>query len=271
MLPFVFHIGNFGLPTYGLLISLAFLAGLWIASRLGRRLGLNADAVMNLGIYAAIAGIVGAKLLMILFDLRYFLDNPSEIFSLNTFRAGGIFYGGFILALVVAFFYMRRMNLPGLATADVFAPAVALGHSIGRVGCFAAGCCWGAPSHHFGAVTFTNPEAHRIVGVPLGVPLYPTQLYEAAAELAIFFVLLARFKRPHRPGAVIGLYLVLYSLARFLVEFVRAHDEANPYYGPFVAEQWIALGLMALGAWLILRRASARAPAPARQPKPKRA
>ncbi len=263
MFPFVFHIGSFYLPTYGVLVSLAFLVGLWVAARLARRSGLDSEAVLNLGIYVAIAGIVGAKLLMVLFDLNYYLSNPGELFSLATFQSAGIFYGGFLLALAVAFLYMRRKKLPGLATADVFAPAIALGHAIGRLGCFSAGCCWGVPSHLPWAVTFTNPEAHRIVGVPLGMSLQPTQLYEAAAEAVIFAVLLRRFHRPHAPGTIIGWYLVLYSTARFLVEFVRAHDASNPYYGPFVVEQWIALALIGLGAWLILRRA----PVPVVKPK----
>ncbi len=260
MFPIVFHIGSFFLPTYGLLVSIAFLAGLWVATRLAKRSGLDAEAVLNLGIYAAVAGIIGAKLLMLLFDLPYYLSNPGEIFSLTTFQAGGIFYGGFILALVVAFVFMRRKKLPALATADVFAPAIALGHAIGRLGCFSAGCCWGAVTHLPWAVTFTNPEANRLTGVPLDSPRHPTQLYEAAAEAVIFAILYRRAVRPHRPGAIIGLYLVLYSTARFLVEFVRAHDQANPYYGPFVAEQWIALGLAVLGAWMLLRRKPADAP-----------
>jgi phosphatidylglycerol:prolipoprotein diacylglycerol transferase len=258
MFPQVFHIGSFFLPTYGLLVACAFLAGLWMAGRLSRRTKLDPDAVMNLGIYTAIAGMLGAKLLMIFLDFGYYMRSPREIFSLTTLQAGGVFYGGLVAALATAFLYMRRRNLPGPATADVFAPGVALGHAIGRVGCFAAGCCWGAECHLPWAVTFTNPEAHRLVGVPLDVAMHPTQLYEAGAEAIIFAILYRRFNRPHRPGAIIGLYLVLYSAARFLVEFVRSHDTSNPYYGPFVAEQWIALGLILLGV-LILRH---KAPAP---------
>jgi len=257
MFPEVFHIGSFFLPTYGVLVTLGFLLGLWMVARFSRRAGLNADAAVNLGIYVAIAGMVGAKLLMVLMDLPYYTQNPGEIFSIYTLRAGGIFYGGLILALIVAGVYMRRQKLPGLATADVFAPGIALGHGVGRLGCFAAGCCWGAASHAPWAVTFTNPEAHRLVGVPLNIPLQPTQLYESFAEFAIFAVLYRRIGRPHRPGAIIGLYLTMYSTVRFLVEFVRAHDEANPYFGPFVAEQWIALGLLVLGVWLLTRRTAA--------------
>ncbi len=253
MFPELIRIGGFFIPTYGLLVALAFLVGLWIVGRVSPRAGLDRDAMVNLGIYTAIAGLVGAKLLMVVLDWRYYSANPGEIFSLSTLQAGGIFYGGFILALLTAFLFMRRKHLPGLASADVFAPGIALGHAIGRLGCFTAGCCWGAPTHLPWAVTFSDPEAHRLVGVPLGIPMHPTQLYEAAAEFIIFAILYRRLLIPHAPGAVIGLYLALYSSVRFAVEFVRAHDQANPFYGPFVIEQWIALGLLGLGLWLIFR------------------
>jgi phosphatidylglycerol:prolipoprotein diacylglycerol transferase len=264
MFPIVFRIGHFFLPGYGLLVSLGFLVALWMAGRLSRRAGLDVDAVLNVGIYSAIAAMVGAKLFMLALDFDYYSRNLGEILSLSTLLAGGVFYGGLIAALVTAFFYLRRSKLPGLATADVFAPAIALGHAIGRLGCFAAGCCWGVPSNLPWAVTFTNPEAHQLVGVPLGIPLHPTQLYEALAEAVIFAILYWRFPRPHRPGAILGLYLVLYPSVRFLVEFVRAHDELNPHLGPLVAEQWIALGLVALGVYLM--RGPSQAPSPAARP-----
>jgi phosphatidylglycerol:prolipoprotein diacylglycerol transferase len=254
MFPEIFHIGDFFLPTYGLLVTLGFLAGLWIAARLAGRSGIPAEPVLNLGIYVALAGLIGARLLMFALDWRYYVENPTEIFSLSTLRAGGIFYGGLILALITAILYMRKYSLPALLTADCFAPGLALGHSIGRLGCFAAGCCWGAEHAGRWSVTFTNPQASRLVGVPLGVPLYPTQLFEALAEAAVFAILMLRFRKAHRPGAIIGLYLTLYSTARFLVEFIRFHDpQSNATLGPFVLEQWIALGLAALGVWLMAR------------------
>jgi phosphatidylglycerol:prolipoprotein diacylglycerol transferase len=254
--------GSFFLPTYGLLVALGFLTGLWTAAQLAGRAGLNKEDVLNLGVYTAIAGLVGAKVSMLVMDFGYYVRNPLEIFSLSTLQAAGIFYGGLIFALVTAAWYMRRRKMPGLATADAFAPGIAIGHGIGRLGCFAAGCCWGAESHLPWAVTFTNPEAHRLVGVPLGIALQPTQLYEAVAEGLIFLFLYWRFQKEHRPGTIIGLYLVFYSTVRFLVEFVRAHDEKNPFIGPFVIEQWVALGLAVLGIWFLTRRAQqARRPA----------
>ncbi len=254
MHPKLISIGNFFIPTYGVLVALAFLTALWMAARLARRSGLNPDSVTNLGVYCALSGLAGAKLLLILLNWRYYGSHPGEIFSLSTLQAGGVFHGGLIAALLMAVWYMRRKGLPGLKTADVFAPGLALGHAIGRMGCFSAGCCWGTECHRPWAVTFTNPDAHRLVGVPLNVSIHPTQLYEAAAEAVIFLILYRRFSKLHRDGTIIGLYLVLYSIARFAVEFVRHHEQANPFGGPFSATQWIALAMIILGAYLMRRR-----------------
>jgi phosphatidylglycerol:prolipoprotein diacylglycerol transferase len=257
MLPKLFPIGSFYLPTYGVLVAVAFLVALWLTSRLAKEAGMNQEAVVNLGVYCALAGIVGAKLLMIVMDSSY-RSNPAEIFSLATLQSAGIFYGGLVAALITAYFYMRHHGLPVLKTADLFAPGLALGHGIGRLGCFAAGCCWGKPTHLPWAVTFTNPDA-RAVGVPLGVPLHPTQLYESVAEFFISAVLFLFARRQPKQGAVIGGYLMLYGVVRFLVEFLREHDESNPLGGPFSMEQWISLILAACGAFLIFRRSERKA------------
>lgn len=252
MFPQLLHIGSFSLPTYGVLVALAFLAALSMASHFAKRRGINSDKVVNLGVYCALAGMLGAKLLMIALDpdLRTHL---SEIFSMATLQSAGIFFGGLILALVFAFVYMRKQGLPVLSTSDIFAPGLAIGHGIGRLGCFAAGCCWGKPTHLPWAVTFTNPNA--TTGVPLDIPLHPTQLYEAFAEGIICLILVRQLRRPHRDGQIIGLYAILYGCVRFAVEFVRAHDASNPFGGPFTLEQWIALALAAGGVFLMVRHA----------------
>jgi phosphatidylglycerol:prolipoprotein diacylglycerol transferase len=259
MFPEVFRVGGFFLPAYGLLVAIAFLTALWVTGRLAAKTGLNQESVVNLGIYCALAGIVGAKMLMIALDPTI-RDNWEEIFSLSTLQAAGIFYGGFAAALAMAFLYLWRNGLPAFKTADAFAPGLALGHAIGRLGCFSAGCCWGLPTHLPWAVTFTNPRAKELVGVPLGVALHPTQLYESLGELIIFAMLYLRFLRPHREGSVISLYLVLYGMLRFLVEFVRFHDQqSNPLTGPFSTEQWISLALVVAGLcyWLFARNRQA--------------
>ena len=255
MLPRLFHIGSYSQATYGVLVALAFLVALSLIARLARRASLDSDAVVNLGIVCGLSAIVGAKIMMYLVDIPYYARNPGEIFSLASLQAGGVFYGGLIGALIAAVVYIRRHHLPALPTADVFAPGIALGHGIGRLGCFAAGCCWGRETKLPWCVTFTNPVAHELVGVPLGIKLHPTQLYESAAEFVIFGILYWRIRRRHAPGAVISLYLILYSGVRFLVEFVRDHPgEPNPFGGPLNTSQWISLVLAALGAAYFVRQ-----------------
>jgi phosphatidylglycerol:prolipoprotein diacylglycerol transferase len=245
MYPEILHIPF--LHTYGALVALAFLAALWMATRLAKPTGLNADAVVNLGIYCALSAIAGAKLMMFLVDLPYYARYPSEILTLSTLQAGGVFYGGLIAALAIAWWYMRKTRLPALKTADVFAPAIALGHGIGRLGCFSAGCCGGVECHLPWAVTFNNPLA-QVPQELLHVPLHPTQLYESFAEFLIFGVLYWRIRKPHPPGAMIALYLMLYPAARFVVEFFRYHEQGNLFGGPLDTGQWISLALFLLGA-----------------------
>lgn len=250
MYPEIFHISF--LHTYGFLVSLAFLAGLGVTTHLGKRGGLNADAITNLAVYCALAAIFGAKLMMFVVDFRYYADHPSEILSVDTLQAGGVFYGGLIAALVVSAWYMRKNRLPALRTADLFAPGIAIGHSIGRLGCFSAGCCWGVECHLPWAVTFTSPVASQLVGVPLRVPLHPTQLYEALAEFLIFGILCWRIRAPHRTGTLMSLYLVLYAFTRFVVEFFRFHEQGNLWGGPLDASQWISILLFAAGCVYLL-------------------
>lgn len=253
MFPKIFSIGDFFLPSYGVLVTIGFLLGLWVTGKLARRNGLDPQLVTDLGIYVALAGLGGAKLLMLLYDIPYYIQNPREIFSLATLQAGGVFFGGLIAALAVAVWYLRSRKLSFLPVADVFAPGIAIGHAIGRVGCFSAGCCWGLACERPWAVTFTDPEAHRLVGVPLGIPLHPTQLYEAAGELLIFLYLYRQIGKAHGTGNIIGQYLILYPLVRFAVEFLRAHDQANPFGLAFSAAQWMTLGLLGLGIFLVIR------------------
>jgi phosphatidylglycerol---prolipoprotein diacylglyceryl transferase len=248
MLPKLFSIGSFYVPTYGVLVALGFLAGLGITIRLARRAGLPPDKVTNLAVYCAMAGIVGAKLFMFLFDLGDYIRDPGQIFSMETLQAAGVFHGGFILAFLVAVLYMRRQHLPAFPTMDAFAPGVALGQAIGRLGCFAAGCCWGKECDLPWGVRFRSDAA---APVPLDKTLHPAQLYESAADLIVFGILYRQFHRSHRPGTIIGLYLVLYSTARFLIEFFRVHEQ--PLIGPFSITQWIALALFVVGAGILLR------------------
>jgi phosphatidylglycerol---prolipoprotein diacylglyceryl transferase len=250
LFPKLITIGSFYLPTYGVLVALGFLVGLSITVKLARKGNLDPEKVTNLAVYVALAGLIGAKLLMIAFDWP-----DIQIFSLATLQAAGVFQGGLILALLTAFFYIRHNKLPVLAVSDTFAPGVAIGHAIGRLGCFAAGCCWGRECHLPWAVTFKNQDANALTGVPLNVPLHPAQLYESFTEALLFAFLYWRYGRPHNPGQIIGLYLLISSIARFLIEFERFHEQALPFGLPFSITQWIAIALAITGAILLTPKA----------------
>ncbi|HTF42286.1 MAG TPA: prolipoprotein diacylglyceryl transferase [Terriglobales bacterium] len=254
MFPRLFHIGNFNMPTYGLLVSLGVLLGLWISVRNSQKQGIDPDKAWNLGIIVVMCGIVGAKVLYIIVDWSDYAAHPGEIFSLNTLQAGGVFSGGLIGAFAAAAWYIRRHRMPALATCDAFAPGLAIGHAIGRVGCFAAGCCFGKPTDHFWGVTFTNPIAHELVGTPIGEALQPTQLFESAVELLNFFILAWMLKRKKFDGQVIGTYFFLYGVARFFLEYLRGDPGRGEVFGGIITgTQLVALCLIAAGGliwWL---------------------
>lgn len=254
MFPKIFQSGDFFLPTYGVMVAIAFFAALQVTVRLAAKRGLQKDTITNLAIYCALAGLAGAKLFMILFDLKDYVDGTRPLFSIATLQAAGVFQGGLILAVLVAFFYMRKHGLPLLVTSDAFAPGIALGHAIGRLGCFSVGCCWGLVCDRPWAVRFHNPDAEALTGVPLNVPLHPTQLYESIAELLVFALLMWRSRKPHREGEILGLYLVVSSALRFWVEFYRFHAQDLPLGGPWSLTQWISLGLLGLGIWILYGR-----------------
>lgn len=253
MFPKLISFGDFFLPTYGFLVALGFFVALQVVVKLSKRSGIDPEKATNLAIYCALSGLLGAKLLMFLFDFKLYAEHPQEIFTMATLQAAGVFQGGLVVATAFAFWFMRRNKMPLLATADAFAPGVAIGHAIGRLGCFAAGCCWGAVCDKPWAVTFHNADAYRLVGVPLNIPLHPTQLYEAIAELILFAFLWKRATTTHRPGEILGLYLVISSIARFIIEFYRNHQQDLPFGGPFSLTQWIALALVVPGVYLVIR------------------
>jgi phosphatidylglycerol:prolipoprotein diacylglycerol transferase len=219
MFPELFRIGNFPINTYGVLLALAFLAALLVAARLGARDGLPRERIYDLGLWMLLAALVGSKVLMLWTEPSY-REDPTHLLSLDFLRSGGVFYGGLIGAVLTGYFLVRYYRLPWWKTADAFAPGIALGQAIGRLGCFAAGCCWGKPTSLPWGVRFT-PLGHEITGVPIDVDLHPTQLYESAATLAIFTFLLWLTGRKRFSGQVILFYAVLYSVARFLIEFLR--------------------------------------------------
>ena len=262
MHPILFEIGGFPVFTYGVLLAAAYLLGLQFALMRARARGLDPNRVMDLGIWIIISALVGAKLLLLIVDFDTFRNNPSELFTLV--RSGGVFYGGLIAAVVVALWYLRRHRMPMWTVTDVFAPGIALGHVIGRLGCFFAGCCFGKPTDVPWAVTFTNQYAAENVGTPLHVALHPTQLYEAGAELVILVLLLLTEKkgRPF-PGRTFWLYMLVYGISRFIIEIYRG--DPRGMVGDLSTSQFVSVLIVPLAVVMlvVLRRRGGPSPAAA--------
>ncbi len=262
MFPRLLQIGSFSLPTYGFLVAMGVLIGMYICARLARTQGILEDDAWNLGILMVLSGIVGAKILLIANEWPHYSQNPREIFSMAMLQSGGVFSGGLLGALLAGYLYMRVHKMPLWKTLDSFAPGLAFGHVLGRLGCFSAGCCYGKPTDWPWGVTFTSSVAASQTGVSLGVHLHPTQLIEGAAELVNFFILLWLFRRKSFDGQVFGTFMVLYGIERFFIEFLRGDEGRGLLFGGILTTtQAISIGLVIVGGMLWLRKPNAAAPA----------
>lgn len=250
--------GGIPIYTYGVLVAAGVLLGLWYARHYASHAGIDPERVWNLGIYMVLAGLAGAKIWFVLSSGSYYWHHKNEIFGLATLQSGGTFYGGFIGALLVVALYAHFQRMPSLALLDSYSAGLPLGHAIGRLGCFAAGCCYGKPTFLPWAVTFTNTRAAQLVGTPLNIPLHPTQLYEAAAEFMNFFILIALARRQRFRGEIFATFILLYGFERGLIEFVRGDPGRTLLLrGRFSLMQVVSLALIFLGAWM-WRRGSKR-------------
>ena len=221
MFPVLFHLGPFTIYTYGVLVATGVLLGLAYARQQAPRNGLDPEKMWNLGIYTILLSLVIAKVWLVLSDWQYYSANPGDILSVTTFQSGGTFYGGLLGAILVLAIYAYIQKISLLSILDTFVAALPLGHAIGRIGCFAAGCCYGRPTFRSWGVVFTNPETARLAGTPLGVHLHPTQLYEAAVEFMNFLILIWIGRRRRFKGQIVGAYFILYGIERGVIEFFR--------------------------------------------------
>lgn len=249
MHPILFDFGSFTLYTYGVLLAAAYLLGLQFALVRGRARGLDRQRVMDLGIWIIVGALAGAKLFLLATDFRTYARNPGAL--LDLVRSAGVFYGGLTAAVAVAFAYMLRHGMPVWTTADAFAPGIALGHAVGRLGCLMAGCCFGRPTTVPWAITFHNTVASLNSDTPLGVPLHPTQLYEAGAELIILGLLLWLEKNGRAfPGRTFWSYMLLYAVSRFVIEFYRGDPRGT--VGMFSISQFMSLILAPLAVVMLV-------------------
>jgi phosphatidylglycerol:prolipoprotein diacylglycerol transferase len=237
MHPILFKIGPVQLYTYGALLATAFIAGIYVAMRSAEKEGIKPEFIADLGILIILSSILGARLFYIVFyDLQNTLENPSQLFTFQ--QTGLVFYGGLILAIGAGVAFCRRKKVSVPVIMDVTAPSIALGQAIGRVGCFMSGCCYGAPTLAAWGVNFPHLDHAR----------HPTQLYESLATFAIFLFLMFFRKRKTHVGQVMWLYVVMYAIARFALEFVRG-DNLPVAFGLTVSQ---VVSLLALAAMVPL-------------------
>jgi phosphatidylglycerol:prolipoprotein diacylglycerol transferase len=241
-------IGPIPIRLYGLMIGLGFIIGVSLAARQAKKEGVNPDRILDLGVYMLLMAIVGSRLLFVLTNLQEFADHPLEAFAL--WKGGLVFYGGVLAAVPVGIWYVRRHGLPVWKTADIMAPSIAIGHAFGRLGCFFAGCCHGAPCTGPVCITFNDPQSFA----PLGVPLFPSQLMESGGEFLIFGLLLLLRGRKTFDGQLFWLYTLSYAILRFILEFFRGDAVRGLYFGGVIStSQIIALGMFALSGVMLWR------------------
>ncbi len=252
MHPVFLKIGSFEIATYGVMTALGYLAAsFYLLPRL-KKVPLDKDTFWNLLFVVFVGALIGAKLLFIFVswpELGITLQEKLTAIIQN-FRYGFVFFGGMIVAVISLIAYMKYKKLPILKTSDFLIVGVPLGHALGRIGCFCAGCCYGKPTSMPWGVTFTDPQS-LVPPSLLGVALHPTQLYECAGNLILFLLLHCLSQKPHKEGTILVTYILGYSLLRFIIEFFRADFRGNFFLG-LSPSQCISLvaALIAFIIWL---------------------
>ncbi len=219
------HFGPVEIKSYGAMLVLGFAAATAWCMHDGRRRGYEPVVFLDLAVYLLVGSIIGARLLYVLLDWSSYSSSPRAIMAL--WEGGLSFHGGVLGALAAGWVFTRRRKLPFLELADIVAPAIALGYAFGRVGCFLNGCCYGVPTNLPWGVRF--PCATWLDGRPIRSPVHPAQLYASAASLAIFGLLLWLRRFARRPGHVFLFFVMLYSVYRFLIEFLRRGVTGRPW------------------------------------------
>lgn len=239
----LFSIGGLTVHGYGLCIGLGIAAALLLIWRRAEERRLDAKTVNTLVLLILAAGFAGAKIFFLFAHWSEFRANPPGVLG----SEGFVVYGGIVCGLGAAYLYCRKRSLPFLRWADCFIPGVALAQGFGRIGCFLAGCCFGKPTDSILGVVFPAGSA-----APAGVPLWPVQLFSAAGDLLLAGTLLLLEKKRRGDGLLTGAYLLLYSVGRFLIEFLRADPRGA--VGIFSTSQFIALFAAAAAAVILLLR-----------------
>lgn len=249
------HPTLFGIiKSYGLMLALSFLLGMLLSIRRGKRYGLPSETVMDLVFGVLVSSIIGVRLFYVLTHLYKF---PKIYKAFFIWDGGLTLYGGIIAATATVWWMTRRRGIPFLVFADIFSPGVMLGIGLTRLGCFMAGCCFGKPTDCSCAVTFPggSPAWKAFGGL---VPVHPSQIYASAGGFLIFALLLVSERWLRFRGSTFGLFLCLYGLSRFLVDFSRYYEVDQVMALGWSNNQWISVGMMIAGLSMLAVGASGR-------------
>ncbi len=242
MHPVICKIGPFTVFSYGLALAVAFVTASLLAALQARRRGISFDSILNLCFAVFIFGIIGGRVFHILGSFGDYVDNPLEIFMLQ--HGGLSWFGGLFAGTLGGLYYIRKTGLPLYETLDLISPFAALGHAIGRIGCFLNGCCYGKVSEHFGLYSESQ-----------GAMVIPTQIYSSIILVVLFVFLRFIQDRRHTPGQVFALYLIFDSVQRFIIEFWRG--DHSPFFAGLTAFQIFSIIAFCIGA-VLYRAVSAK-------------
>jgi phosphatidylglycerol:prolipoprotein diacylglycerol transferase len=247
MYPILFQFGGFSVYAYGFFITMGFVITLILASLKIRKskAGISFGNLVDLFFYTVLSAIIGSRALFILIHFDDYRQNPMQIFKI--WEGGLVFYGGLLLSIVVSLWYLRWHRLPIWKVADLISPLIALGLFFGRIGCFFAGCCYGKETSLPWGVIFKHPDSLA----PLNRTLHPTQLYDAANGLAIFFFLTWMEKRKTFDGQIFWLLLFLYAMTRFLIETLRGDPRGFLFGSLLSTSQGIGIPLAIFSLFML--------------------
>lgn len=272
MHPIAFKLGPLTIHWYGVMIALAFLVGLWTASRRAPRNGVSGEKIVDAGVWILLGAIVGARFLYVVSYGDMVFDKPlfpraawTEVFMVQ--RGGLVYYGGLIGASLACIIYARVQKLPLWKLADIFAPSVALGYVFGRIGCFLNGCCYGRACELPWAVRFPNQsdiwKKHFDSGLAEGngpsAPLHPTQIYDALLNFGLYAGLAWLFRSKKFDGQVFAVYLLCYAVTRSIVETFRGDYAVAQIRGGLTPAHLISIGIFLTGVvfYVVLRQRKA--------------
>jgi phosphatidylglycerol:prolipoprotein diacylglycerol transferase len=258
MHPVVFEIAWFSVYSFGLMLAVSFLLGIYVSSYRAKALGVDPQAILDLSVYVIISGVVGSRLLYVAFHIHEY-RNFVDVFAL--WQGGATLYGGFLLAVLAGYIFSRKRNLGFLLLGDVISPALALGIMLTRVGCFLSGCCFGKQTARPWGVTFPPDSPAGAYERDLAavksagtVALHPSQLYDSFLALVTFVLLIALRKKLSKRGATFGLMLLCYGSFRFVVDFFRYYEKNMMVAGGINLNQIISAGLVVAGVYLLFRK-----------------